>query len=343
MSSSSILGCVLVAYVFVHISEQYEVINENGCSKVLRRQHKVLTEAKKDDVSNVRGQICYETPSSIYYCPGDGICCTPGSPTSKCCPADHPLCVDDGCCPIGYPKVCGQYCCKEDSYCCGENCCIDEQSCCGEDQCCTQENPCCKNGEVNVCCNKYSMACCGEEYGCVEPCESQFDAIGCILLALNDDLEIRRLTSSVSGPWKTLYRILRPNEIAKALLAKNPLADKTVISHVNCGSRAKYASQYISTTASLDVAKYYKEKGEEKGLTGLRIAKIDVSKLPVSTVIYDLTTDENRDKYIGLGPIVCKNFAKKSQEVLLVSKEPIPSEVIEEFSQSDDLNSKNEL
>lgn len=343
MSSSSILGCVLVAYVFLNISEGYKVINENGCSKVLKQKHQVLTEAKKEDVSNVGGEICFETPTTIYYCPGDDICCTPGSPTSKCCPADHPLCVDDGCCPTGYPKVCGQYCCIEDSYCCGENCCKDEQSCCGEDQCCTEENPCCKNGEENVCCNKYSMACCGEGFGCVEPCESQFDAIGCTLLTSNDDLAILQLTPSVPGVWKTLYRILRPDEIAKALVAKNPLAEKEVISHVNCGGRSYYKSQYISTTASLDVARYYKKKGEEKGLTGLRIAEIDVSKLPVGTLMFDLTTAANRDKFIGPGPIVCKNFASASQEVLLVSKEPIPSKVIEEEFSGHEVNSKNEL
>ena len=180
------------------------------------------------------------------------------------------------------------------------------------------------------------MACCGEKYGCAEPCESQFDAIGCILQTLNDDLEIRHLTSSVSGKWKTLYRILRLDEIPKALVSKNPLAVKTVRSHVGCGSRPNYMSQYISTTVSLDVARCYKKIGEEKGLTGLRIAKIDVSKLPVGTRMFDLTTDENRDKFIGPGPIVCKNFARKSQEVLLESMNPIPSEVIEEFSRHKD-------
>ena len=64
--------------------------------------------------------------------------------------------------------------------------------------------------------------------------------------------------------------------------------------------------------------------------------------VPVGTVIFDLTTDENRDKFIGPGPIVCKNFAKASQEVLLVSEIPIPSEVIEKFS-GHNLNSKDEL
>ena len=269
MYSSNILGFVFVVCVFVHVGEGYEVINENGCSKVLKHEADVLVDAKKDDVSNVRMQVCYETSFITYYCPGDGICCTPGSPTSKCCPADHPICVEDGCCPTGNPKACGKYCCEEDNYCCGENCCKDEKSCCGEDQCCTDENPCCKNGKENECCNKDSMACCGEGYGCVEPCESQFDAVGCIPLTLDDDLEID-VQTSVSGIWKTLYRILRRDEFAKALVAKNPMAQKSIKSHVGCGSRPNYkGSKYISTTASLKVARYYKKKGEEQGLTAV--------------------------------------------------------------------------
>lgn len=133
------------------------------------------------------------------------------------------------------------------------------------------------------------------------------------------------------GPWKPLWRILRPDEDPKVgLVAKDPQACKTVISHVNCGSREGYKSQYISTTASYDVALHYKAKGEEKGLTGLRIAKIDLDDLPETykLEIVDLTTEENRDKY--LGNAVCKNFAKASCEVLLKCNVPIPCHVVEE-------------
>jgi hypothetical protein len=89
MYSSNMLGFVFVACVFVHVGVGYEVINENGCSKVLKHEADVLVDAKKDDVSNVRMQICSETFSRTYYCPGDSICCTPGSRGSKCCPADR--------------------------------------------------------------------------------------------------------------------------------------------------------------------------------------------------------------------------------------------------------------
>ena len=119
-----------------------------------------------------------------------------------------------------------------------------------------------------------------------------------------------------------LYPILRPEENPEGIVAKNPAAQKTFLSHVNCGSRPQYASQFISTSASLDVAKYYMGKGKEKGLTGLRICHFETDKLPQSCQIVDLTTEENRDKY--LGDAVCKNFAKASAEVLLQCGLPVP-------------------
>ena len=130
--------------------------------------------------------------------------------------------------------------------------------------------------------------------------------------------------------WKPLWRILRPDEDPKVgLVAKDPQACKTVLSHVNCGSREGYKSQFISTTASYDVALHYKAKGEEKGLTGLRIAEIYLGYLPATCKleIVDLTTEENRYKY--LGNAVCKNFAKASCEVLLKCNVPIPCHVVD--------------
>ena len=135
--------------------------------------------------------------------------------------------------------------------------------------------------------------------------------------------------------WKPLWRILRPDEDPKVgLVAKDPQACKTVLSHVNCGSREGYKSQFISTTASYDVALHYKAKGEEKGLTGLRIAEIDLDDLPETCKleIVDLTTEENRDKYIGNA--VCKNFAKASCEVLLKCNVPIPCHVVDPLEEN---------
>ena len=59
--------------------------------------------------------------------------------------------------------------------------------------------------------------------------------------------------------WKPLWRILRPDEDPKVgLVAKDPQACKTVLSHVNCGGNEWYQSQYISTTASYAAAQHYK-------------------------------------------------------------------------------------
>ena len=132
---------------------------------------------------------------------------------------------------------------------------------------------------------------------------------------------------------ENIYRILRPDEKPEGIIAKDPGTQKSVRSHVNCGSWPYYSSQFISTSASLDVAKDYKEKGEKKGLTGLRICKFDVNKLPSTCQIVDLTTEENRDKY--LGNAVCKNYAKASPEVLLQCTVPIPCTAIDPPPQRD--------
>lgn len=264
----------------------------------------------------------------LVYCPRDGVCCTPGDPESKCCPSAQSLCLAEGCCPFEYQKICGRYCCKVDSFCCnGENCCKDGEACCGEEKCCLDEAPCCEYAKSKTCCDKNIRACC-DGYGCTNPCVSQFDAIGCQLL---DPSILAKLTDSEGlGPplKKKLYRILRVAENPMAIVAKKRFAKKTVLSHVNCGSRRKYASQYISTTTSLNVAKHYKKVGEEKGLTGLRIAEIDRGDLPETCTIVDLTSEENRDKYLG-NAAVCKNFAKASSEVLFECDIPIPSKVID--------------
>ena len=109
-----------------------------------------------------------------------------------------------------------------------------------------------------------------------------------------------------------IYRILRPNENCEAgLIAKDTTASKSVISHVNCGSRNNYASQYISFSSSAEVANYYRNKFNPS----LRIAIVNVSELPIGCQVFDLTSEAVRDEY--LGNAVCKNFAAASCEVLL--------------------------
>ena len=172
-----------------------------------------------------------------------------------------------------------------------------------------------------------SLQACFDGYGCVDPSESELDAIGSQLAGLSLS------SGSVDGDCKfgrKLWRILRPDEDPKVgLIAKNPQASRTVITHVNCGSRKGYKSQFISTTASYNVALHYKAKDEGNGVKGLRIAEIDLDDLPETCKleIVNLTTAENRDKY--LGNAVCKNFAKASCEVLLKCDEPIPCRVVD--------------
>lgn len=153
-----------------------------------------------------------------------------------------------------------------------------------------------------------------------EASKSLVDAIDSLLSGLK-----------LSPAYSILYRVARSDENPKdGLVAKDPSAEKSVISHVNCGGRSNYKSQFISTTKSLDVAKRYKAKAEKEGATGLQIVKIDLHALPegCNLEIVDLTIKENRDKY--LKKAVCHNFAKASEEVLLTCDVPIPCDVIEE-------------
>lgn len=325
MAVSVITYIVLVAFATSHFVLGHDVSKNNNCKKVLRQVPTAAAAHKGRELENSQTNVGYQVCTRVS--------CTPGDPQSKCCPAEYPLCLPQGCCPEDYPKICGKYCCEEESFCCSdEYCCKNEDACCGKEKCCLEQSPCCKQEDMSACCDKDSMGCC-EGYGCVPPCPSQFDAIGCQLSSLSIDSETEKeslFTGGFCKFGKVLYRILRPDENPKlGIVAKNPLANKSVLSHVNCGGRLKYASQYISTTTSLEVARYYKIMGEQKGWTGLRIALIHLDKLPegCKLKIVDLTTEENRNKY--LGKAVCKNFAKASCEVLLECNVPIPCEVID--------------
>ena len=207
--------------------------------------------------------VLIDEGEEIFYCPLDEICCTPGDPASRCCPAEYPLCLPrenpEKCCPVGYPTLCGQGCCKEETFCCnGMNCCDSVGACCGAQccefgefccngisccdsvdaccgaQCCPEDAPCCKQDGSSACCDKVTMACC-DGYGCVHPCPSQFDALGCQLTSLF--LDNNRLETLYTST-KNVYRILRPDENPEGIVARDPVAEKKVLSHVNCGSRS---------------------------------------------------------------------------------------------------------
>ena len=258
------------------------------------------------------------------FCCNGLSCCDSGDSCCgvKCCDVGEFCCNGINCCDsVGV--CCGAQCCDVGEFCCnGISCCDSVDACCGA-QCCPEDASCCKQDGSSACCDKVTMGCC-DGYGCVPPCPSQFDAIGCQLSSLSLD---DKLLEAPYGLPTNVYRLLRPDENPDGIVAKNPGAQKSVLSHVNCGSRPKYASQFISTSASLDVAKDYKKKGEEKGITGLRICEFEVDKLPQTCQIVDLTTEENRDKY--LGNAVCKAYAKASAEVLLQCGVPIPCTVID--------------
>jgi RHS repeat-associated protein len=110
-----------------------------------------------------------------------------------------------------------------------------------------------------------------------------------------------------------VYRNLRPDEDpANGLTAKNPNATYTPAGHIVNGSRPGWASQYISTTRSLDVAM------DPKWATG-RVVAIDLDRYP-GTVI-DLSTAAGRQAW-GVTGITAGRFANASQEVLLVGHVP---------------------
>ncbi|KAK3108583.1 hypothetical protein FSP39_011296 [Pinctada imbricata] len=121
-----------------------------------------------------------------------------------------------------------------------------------------------------------------------------------------------------------LYRILRDDEDPNmGLRAKNPQATKSIQSHVGCGSKRNYASQYISTTANLKSAKTWAGKANKT------VARIDVQLLPPETVLHDLSK-ANRTVLPG---IMAYNFARKYAEVLIEGF--VPPDAIEVFYTGD--------
>ena len=166
------------------------------------------------------------------------------------------------------------------------------------------------NGE---CCNEETMACCGDGYGCATPCPSQFDAVPC------DEVDTANLATTVNIDCPTpengkLYRVTDPNQNCQGgLIAKDPTAKRTVSSHVGCGGRKNYKSQFISFSTSYDVVhdKYWPKKPQ-----GARLVEVDIKKLPSKCKIYDLTDPNIRQKYVGHNPWA-RNYAKSDCEVLL--------------------------
>lgn len=174
------------------------------------------------------------------------------------------------------------------------------------------------NGECHDC-NEETMACCGDGYGCATPCQSQFEAVPCDHLPANVLKDTKNkcptLQQDTDGKLKgTLYRATRPSENCQGgLLAKDITAKKTISSHVGCGSRQNYKSQFISFSTSYDVVhdKYWPRVSK-----GAHLVKVDIKTQAKGCKIYDLTNPEVREEYLGRNPWA-KNYAISDCEVLL--------------------------
>ena len=114
-----------------------------------------------------------------------------------------------------------------------------------------------------------------------------------------------------------VYRVIRPDEDPKAgLYPKDPEANWSIDQHVRFGSDPDFQSQYISTTRSLSLARFWASR------TGNRIVAIDLSQ--VDGEVTDLSTYEGRE--YNLLDAKGRGYAMKSEEVLIQGS--IPPEAI---------------
>jgi hypothetical protein len=111
-----------------------------------------------------------------------------------------------------------------------------------------------------------------------------------------------------------VYRVIRADENPLVgLVAKNPAATYTLEGFITNGSRPGFASQFIATTRSIEVAT------ENAIRSGNRIVAIDLSK--VAGKVFDLSTSAGRDRF--LRGILAKRFSEKSAEVVIEGSVPV--------------------
>ncbi|XP_060607504.1 uncharacterized protein LOC132759704 [Ruditapes philippinarum] len=124
-----------------------------------------------------------------------------------------------------------------------------------------------------------------------------------------------------------LYRVLREDEsIENGIFCQDKDSSRSVEQHIASGS--KYKSKFISTTSSLDVARYWAyfemntpERKARK--VPLRIVEIDIQLLAGTKYekkCINLCNEEVRNHFIK--GAIHKNWAKSSQEVLFVVEIP---------------------
>jgi len=114
-----------------------------------------------------------------------------------------------------------------------------------------------------------------------------------------------------------LYRTIRADENPEGIVAKNTSVDYNVNFHVSCGSFN--TTQYVSTTSNKEVTFDWACKGNPPN----RICTINRASLEGNCEVFDLTTDEGREKHLQ-GPAL--DLAKDSEEVVLLCQKPFACE-----------------
>ena len=115
-----------------------------------------------------------------------------------------------------------------------------------------------------------------------------------------------------------IYRVLRDDEDpSDGLTAKDPTQTKSIQSHVGCGSRSGYQSQYISCTADYQAAVDW-ARGRRR-----RIVQIDTHELMRQSIpIHNLSSADAS----VLPGVTARNFARRYREVLV--ERSIPASAI---------------
>ena len=106
-----------------------------------------------------------------------------------------------------------------------------------------------------------------------------------------------------------IYRVLRNDEDpSNGLTAKDPQQTKSIQSHVGCGSRSGYQSQFISCTADYQAAVDW-ARGRRR-----RVVQIDTHELMRQGIPIHNLSDADASVLPG---VTARNFAQRYREVLV--------------------------
>lgn len=262
----------------------------------------------------------YPIPCPPFCCEADQLCCV-----NSCCDVGELCCGLAGCCDVG-SSCCNGSCCDAGKKCCaGRACCEANETCCG-DKCCRGSQKCVldSNGQ-STCTDELISECDKTDFS--HKCPSQFDAIHCFSNNVLTDIGFKLLNSQIKCPdftgIKHLYRVLRSDEsCVNGLKPKDPIAQKSPLSFVNCGSMPDYSSQFVSFTSSLGIAELYANHTKSKV-----IAKIDLDSHILNLCkIFDCSNPKTLTYHIGNAESGI--FAMKSCVYLLLCSQTIPCDII---------------